>query len=146
MQRGQFNKTWDTRTTYLKPGLSMQKRNICNVWNCSIFFQGFLSIHLHFLEMVDKGNVERIILHSAFSGDLNYILKVCFMENQSSKICLPYFRSCSLLAQNFSKNENPTQVHPVDFSKFLRTPFLRNTSRRLLLSLPESFGFSDQQS
>ena len=35
----------------------------------------------------------------------------------------------------FIKKETPTKVFPVNFVKFSRTPFLQNTSRRILLFL-----------
>ena len=38
-------------------------------------------------------------------------------------------------ACNFIKKETPAQVFFVNFEKFLRTPFLQNTSGRLLLKL-----------
>ena len=36
-------------------------------------------------------------------------------------------------ACNFIKKEDLVQVFPVNFEKFLRTPFLQNTSGRMLL-------------
>ena len=39
-------------------------------------------------------------------------------------------------ANLLSKKRLPCKCFPVNFSKFLRTPFLQNTSRRLLLSTP----------
>ena len=36
---------------------------------------------------------------------------------------------------NFIKKETPTQVFPVNFVKFLRTPFLQDTSQQLLLEI-----------
>ena len=44
------------------------------------------------------------------------------------------------LITSFSKT--PTQVFSVSFTKFLRTPFLQNTSRRLLLNSLDSQKFN----
>ena len=38
-------------------------------------------------------------------------------------------------ASNYIKKDSLAQVFPLNFAKFLRTPFLQNTSRQLLLSL-----------
>ena len=38
-------------------------------------------------------------------------------------------------ARNYIKKDSLAQVFPLNFAKFLRTPFLQNTSRQLLLSL-----------
>ena len=38
-------------------------------------------------------------------------------------------------AIKFIKNDTLAQVFPVNFAKFLRTPFLQNTSGRLLLTI-----------
>ena len=43
------------------------------------------------------------------------------------------FNKVAGLACNFIKKENLPQVFPVNFAKFLRTPFLQSTSGRLLL-------------
>ena len=46
-----------------------------------------------------------------------------------------YFNKVAGQACNFIKIEALAQVFPVNFAKFLRTPFLQNTSGRLLLTL-----------
>ena len=43
---------------------------------------------------------------------------------------------------NFFIKETLTQVFSCEFAKFLRTPFLRNTSGRLLLSIVRFFSFA----
>ena len=46
-----------------------------------------------------------------------------------------YFNKVAGQACNFIKIETLAQVFPVNFAKFLRTPFLQNTFGRLLLTL-----------
>ena len=42
-------------------------------------------------------------------------------------------------AIKFIKNDTLAQVFPVNFAKFLRTPFLQNTSGRLLLTIHTTY-------
>ena len=46
-----------------------------------------------------------------------------------------FFKKLQTEAYNFLKNETLAQVFSWNFAKFLRTTFLKNTSRRLLLEL-----------
>ena len=59
-----------------------------------------------------------------------------FAKFTEKHLCLSlYFNKVAGLACNFIKIETLAQVFPVNFAKFLRTPFSQNTSGRLLLTL-----------
>ena len=55
------------------------------------------------------------------------------LQNSHENTCVRVSLLINLQAYNFIKKETLTQVFPVNFAKFLITPFLRNTSGRLLL-------------
>ena len=53
-----------------------------------------------------------------------------------------FFNKVAGVAYNFVEKETVAQVHrcfPVNFAKFLRTPFLQNTSARLFLTMIRNF-------
>ena len=59
-----------------------------------------------------------------------------FAKFTEKHLCLSlYFNKVAGQACNFIKIETLAQVFPVNFAKFLRTPFSQNTSGRLLLTL-----------
>ena len=62
-----------------------------------------------------------------------------FIPSSVDKIVI--FRSSKPLADDFIKKETPTQVSPVNFAKNIRTLFLLNTSRRLLLNLASNLTY-----
>ena len=59
-----------------------------------------------------------------------------FAKLTGKRLCQsPFFNK---VAANFIKKETLAQVFPVNFVKFLRTPFLQNTSGRLPLDFRKS--------
>ena len=67
-------------------------------------------------------SVKGVFLEISQKSQENTCVRVSFLIN-----CMP--QAC-----NFIKKEALVQCFPVNFAKFLRTPFLQNTSRRLLLT------------
>ena len=57
------------------------------------------------------------------------------LQNSQENICARVSFLIKLQACNFIKKQALVQVFPVNFAKFLRTPFLQNTSWRVLLKL-----------
>ena len=60
---------------------------------------------------------------------------VTFLKISQENICTIVSFSLKLQACNFIKKETPVQVFTVHFTKLSRTPFIQNTSGRLLLDL-----------
>ena len=61
------------------------------------------------------------------NGDLKNFVKFSGITCAGVSFLIKFFN------KNLIKKETPHKCFPVDFAKFLRIPFLQNTSRRLLL-------------
>ena len=71
----------------------------------------------------------QVLLRKSEAATISVLYKKVFLKiSQNSQAC------------NFVKKETLTQGFPVNFAKFLRTPFSQNTSRLLLVENP-SFEF-----
>ena len=71
------------------------------------------------------------------------VRKVFFKISQNSQVnsCarVSFLIKLQASAFNFIKKETLAQVFSCDFSKFLRTPFLQNTTERLLLYFDKNY-------
>ena len=59
--------------------------------------------------------------------------------HRKSPVSVSFLIKLQASSLHFSKKETLTQCFPVNFVKFLRTPFLQNTSRPLFLYSPTYF-------
>ena len=69
-----------------------------------------------------KGFLKKGVLRNSQNSQENNVLETFFLVKLNSEIC------------NFFKNETLAQMlFFVNFAKFIRAPFLQNTTRRMLL-------------
>ena len=67
-------------------------------------------------------------------------------QNSQENTCARDSFLIKLQACNFIKKESLYRCFPVNFAKFLRTPFLQNTSGQLLLLFPHKTVYSSNNS
>ena len=79
------------------------------------------------------------ITHFVMSDALTYVTPRKTHNSQEITCVSLFLIKLQASSLHFSKKETLTQCFPVNFVKFLRTPFLQNTSRPLFLYSPTYF-------
>ena len=100
-------------------------------WNLWLF-QFFSTINFPYQYLLEaKANLEpsQIFYNGAFSRNI-FFCKI----HSKAPVLEPHFNKVAGLYPEISlKERTPTQVFSSEFCQILKTPFLQNTSRRLLL-------------